>query len=585
MRHATIPALVLAALALGVPVAAAAPLNRPDDPVVVTGAGTPALVGAPPSDVVAFAWTGAWQQIPVQVDERKLFDLRSAYPSPFSCGGNGLCYSPFSTPAKLRYADPGTLVGADADPALDANDEIAFMAKDTGSEAGTVPDPAGVAPGSRVLVKVADSLDGGVGYAYLFRRTAALDPSAGQQYVNYTFSLTSGAYPATYRFAAGTNTETSTVVTPRYSRAFIDRWRETGLSIGGSGPDILDRAENQFSPDYCGRSTLTFAGGEGAFLVNRNGPVRAIRAFLGANSGPMTERQQVFYEGREEDTTYLRVHPIPGVMSFMDYSAAASGMTYRNNNNLAGVTIDGVADTVTPGALTWESVDGSQGALTSVHTWNTSVAASKFTSFYRDAASPPAGQTPCQGDAGFYGAGGPFVNGSINSTDEPSNGNAPSDRLTTTRTMFFGAPGSANGPLRRSQVTAPLTTNLDPPPVVVPPVTPRPTLPAPTPPGGGVTPPKAKPRVKLSLGLRYHRARGCARRAAVLTVKGKGLGQVLRVGLASHAKTRIADRARPFRIAITKKRLHGHPRGLVVIRARLAGGRLVTLKHRVRELC
>ncbi len=92
--------------------------------------------------------------------------------------------------------------------------------------------------------------------------------------------------------------------------------------------------------------------------MNRSGPVRGIRAFLGANSGPMTERQQVFYAGREEDTIYLRVHPIPSVMSFMDYSAAASGMTYRNNNNLAGVTINGVADSVTPGALTWESVDG-----------------------------------------------------------------------------------------------------------------------------------------------------------------------------------------------------------------------------------
>ena len=76
-----------------------------------------------------------------------------------------------------------------------------------------------------------------------------------------------------------------------------------------------------------------------------------------------------------------------------------------------------------------ESVDGSQGALTSVHTWSTTVAASKFTSFYRDAASPARGQTPCQGDAGFYGASGPYINGSINSTDEPSNGNAPSDRL------------------------------------------------------------------------------------------------------------------------------------------------------------
>ena len=207
----------------------------------------------------------------------------------------------------------------------------------------------------------------------------------------------------------------------------------------------------------------TFAGGEGAFLANRSGPVRAIRSFLGANSGPMTEHQQIFYEGREEDTTFLRVHLIPGVMSFLDYSAAAAGMTYRNNNNLGGVTVDGAADSVAAGPLTWESMDGAQGTLTSVHTWSTTVAPSKFTSFYRDLASPPA--APCQGDGGFYGASGPSVNGLIGSTDEPPDGTAPSDRLTSTRTMFFDAPGAAGGaPLRRQQVASRLTTNVDPPP-------------------------------------------------------------------------------------------------------------------------
>ena len=89
--------------------------------------------------------------------------------------------------------------------------------------------------------------------------------------------------------------------------------------------------------------------------------------------------------------------------------------------------------------------------MTSVHTWSTTVAPSKFTSFYRDSASPPAGQTPCQGDAGYYGASGPYVNGSIASTDEPANGSAPADRLTATRTIFFGAPGASNGALRASR--------------------------------------------------------------------------------------------------------------------------------------
>jgi hypothetical protein len=95
--------LVLIALALLAPAAQARPLDRPDDPVVLTGAATPSLTGAAPGDIVAFAWTGKWRQVPVQVDERKLFDLRLAYPDPFSCAGNGLCYLPFVNVAKLRY--------------------------------------------------------------------------------------------------------------------------------------------------------------------------------------------------------------------------------------------------------------------------------------------------------------------------------------------------------------------------------------------------------------------------------------------------------------------------------------------------
>jgi hypothetical protein len=164
-------ALALIALALLAPAAQARPLDRPDDPVVLTGAATRSLTGAAPGAVVAFAWTDKWRQVPVQVDERKLFDLRLAYPDPFSCAGNGLCYLPFATVGKLRYADPGTLVGADPDASLDADDEIVFMAADAGGSAATAADPSTVVAGSRVRVKVNDPLDGGVGYG-LHRRHA-----------------------------------------------------------------------------------------------------------------------------------------------------------------------------------------------------------------------------------------------------------------------------------------------------------------------------------------------------------------------------------------------------------------------------
>ncbi len=468
MRFASIPALVLAALALPLPAAHSAPLNRPDDPVVVTGAGTPGLVGAAPGDVVAFAWSGSWQQIPVQVDERKLFDLRAAYPTPFDCAGNTLCYVPFSTPAKLRYADPSTLVGADTDPALDANDEIAFMAKDTAAAAGAAPDPAGTVAGSRVEVKVSDSLDGGVGHAYLFRQDGTLDPSAGRQYVSYSFSLTSGAYPGTYRFAAGTNPESSTVVTPYYSLGFIDRWRESQLRVlrgAATGADILDRTESQFSPDYCGRSTLTFAGGEGAFLANRSGPGARDprlsggeqrsddRAAAGLLRGP---------RGRHDlppGARHPRRHELPGLQrgSHRD-DLPEQQQPRRRDDRRPGRRRE-------PGHAHLGERGRPAGRPDERPSWSTTVAASKFTSFYRDLASPPAGQTPCQGDAGFYGASGPYINGTINDTNEPANGSAPAERLSGTRTIFFDAPGSRTGrcAASRSAPASPPTSTRRPP--------------------------------------------------------------------------------------------------------------------------
>ena len=231
MGRRWIPLAGLVVLALAAPAAAAAPLARPDDPVVITGAGVPVLNGAPPGRVVAFAWSGSWQQIPVQVDERKLVDLRLAYPNPFSCGANSSCYAPFSTPAKLRYADAGTRIGADSNANLDADDEIAFMAKDAGSAAGSAGDPAGVVAGSRAEIVVTDPLDAGRGYVYLFRSDGSLDPAAGQTYVTYSFNLASGPYLSTYKHSAGSNTETSSVLTPYYSRAFSDRWLESELRV------------------------------------------------------------------------------------------------------------------------------------------------------------------------------------------------------------------------------------------------------------------------------------------------------------------------------------------------------------------
>ena len=111
---------------------------------------------------------------------------------------------------------------------------------------------------------------------------------------------------------------------------------------GASGADILDRHKNLFAPGNCGRSEDTFSAAEGAFIVNKSGPVRAMRGYIGRQQRPATPSAlHVFYERREDITTVPAGPRDRGVMDFFDYSPAASGMTYRNNRNTGGVTVDG----------------------------------------------------------------------------------------------------------------------------------------------------------------------------------------------------------------------------------------------------
>ena len=421
-------------------------LGRPEDPVVMTGAQLPALSNVAAGDVVAFRWVDAWDQVPVQVDERKAVDLGAVY------NGGPLGF------VTTVYADPGTFTGADANPNVDSDDEVAFMAKDVGSQAPSdATNPAGVVAGSGVRVKVHSSLgDGADGWIYLFKRSGTLSPGAGESYVDYDFHLLSGAYKATYKLQDGPNPEDSTIATPYYLDHFSDRWLNDQLRIragNASEVDILDRAKALLGPGNCGRSEDTFDDAEGAFIANRVGPVRAIRSYIGANSGPLSQRDHIFYAQREDIRTFLRVHAIPGPWDFFDYSSAAIGMTYRNNRNTGGVTIDGNPETPAAGALTWESVDGPQGGLSIAHSLVTNIPSLTSTSHYLDDKTPGGGaETQCTGDGQAIGQSGPWVSSNLPNTDPRTAGFSS---LSSTRTIYFEAPGKANGAARAAQAASP----------------------------------------------------------------------------------------------------------------------------------
>ena len=443
--------LGLAVTSLGV---SGCTLNRPEDPVVLTGAQVASLADVSAGDVVAFRWVNGWDQVPVQVDERKTVDFGTVY--------NSTAMGFVTT----VYADPGTFTGADGNADVDANDEVAFMAKDVGPEAPVdAAEPAGVVAGSGVKVKVRSTLGSTTrdAWVYLFERSGGLSPGAGESYVNYDFRLLSGAYKTTYKLQDGPNPENTTVTTPFYVDHFSDRWLNDQLKVkagNASEVDIIDRHKSLLGPGNCGRSEDTFDDAEGAFIANRAGPVRAIRSYIGANSGPLTQREHIFYEQRQEIRTFLRVHGgIPGPIDFFDYSPAAVGMTYRNSVNSGGVRIDGTPDTVAAGQLGWESVDGPQGGLSIAHAVSTDIADLVFSSFYFDDSTPGGGaETQCTGDTQAIGQSGPWVRASSLPNTDPRTAGFKS--LTSIRTIYFEEPGKANGAARAAQAASGFQLNV-----------------------------------------------------------------------------------------------------------------------------
>ena len=197
-----------------------------------------------------------------------------------------------------------------------------------------------------------------------------------------------------------------------------------------------------------------FSFGEGAFFANVDGPVRAVRSYLGANSGPLTQTDHFFYAQREEMTTYTRVHALPaGGLVLLDYAPAAAGMLYSNDLQPAAVVIDGVPDSFATGALTWELITGPQGSLMTSLRVDTNVSPFVLSSYYSDDATPATVQ--CTGDPFEVGTSGSWVTSPLPPTD-PLLG--ATHHLARTLVFYYDAPGATpqTAALRAQQGSTPL---------------------------------------------------------------------------------------------------------------------------------
>lgn len=423
------------------------PSNRYREPIVLTGAQLSQYAGTPVDRMAAFRYrSGSWEQIPLQVDERALIDIVKPY-GPLAATA-GFPPSP-SNPKILAYCDPDTYVGADSDPLFDADDEIVFMAKEAGDHYTGGSQPVGTVPGSCTEITIVDPVPvGGTNRVYLFRHDGSLDASAGQSYLTYTSNVSSvSGWPA---HANGPNPENTEILTEHYSWHISGEWLSTGLKILlATGADILDRHKNFFADGTCVRSEDTFSDAENAYLTEKAGPVRVIRSVMGANSGPLTQRTHLFYQGRIDILTDLRVHSIPSVYDAFDYSPSASGMTYTNSLNPNGVIVDGTGNTDglnLNGEPEWEQLSGQPGTLCILHRKTSNLNSqptdgTTFRAYYNDNSTAPASN--CTGDGQAWGTGGwgAVFAGTPNPTTDPLE-NVPHQRyLSTKRILYVGASG------------------------------------------------------------------------------------------------------------------------------------------------
>ncbi|MFC2079808.1 hypothetical protein ACFLSZ_07490, partial [Candidatus Bipolaricaulota bacterium] len=390
--------IVLAAICLGATVCALpASEAREGIPVVLTGGQMP-WDDVAPRDVVAFSYSDGWTQIPIQVDERDVVEYARiyGYPSDDVMSRGGFGKNVFGE----VYCDPDTFTGLDSDPTLDADDEIVFMLQDAGDRAPAGELPEGIRSESGLELALHDPLSDQTCFVYLFLQDGSLDSSAGVSYVDYDFDLLSGEYKDSYNTigldeATGLrnedhgpqlNPEDSVVRTSVYERHWSYRWTCDSLSLFG-GPNLVEREDYWIAPGSCGRHNGTFNAQEGAIIANVSGPVRAIRSVIGANSGPLVQLDRVYYATREDTVLYFRVHPRSSVGTFyVDHTLAAVGMTYHNDFNPGGVTIDGRSDRLVLGPITWELVTGEPGSIVRIHDIDTDIDFSDddLTLFYAD---------------------------------------------------------------------------------------------------------------------------------------------------------------------------------------------------------
>ena len=136
-----------------------APVARPADPVVLTGASLPKFVNGPRGPLVGFRWTGsAWAQLPIQIDERAVVNFGKIY-NDVNVNFYGSDPNNFST---LVYTGDKHLHRQRPEPEVRRRRRAGVHGPRRGrGGAGRQPTRAAPPPSTGVQIKVTDPLDPG----------------------------------------------------------------------------------------------------------------------------------------------------------------------------------------------------------------------------------------------------------------------------------------------------------------------------------------------------------------------------------------------------------------------------------------
>lgn len=325
-------------------------LGRSEDPIIIPGAEMPALIGWPIDELVLYSFEAdSWSPIPFQIDERT----------------NDIT---------------GTYVISE-DGLLDANDELVFMAGDTGQLAGdNWPDDAEARQNQRVRIAASDPLSSGdMGWAYLFRSTTLSTTTTS--YVDWDETL---------------QTITAISYTAAFSpSAFVGL---SDLTIHGNDVDILDRQKIRI------RSGFITVNEEGLTAILTPtvsipvvGPVRGV-----ANGGAFNVS---IYGARLEALvtfeTSLSPLPIDEIRTSLDLNdPALTGITNFFDSNGTTATINGTPDAVPASPVfDWYQASGTSGGLV-VAFPDVAAGGGTVTNYYKDNGATDQGDT---GDLRSYG--------------------------------------------------------------------------------------------------------------------------------------------------------------------------------------